>query len=49
MRVTADQRATRVWQRALERYEQPPLEPEIEERLDAFVARRKIELRGVEH
>jgi trimethylamine--corrinoid protein Co-methyltransferase len=47
--LTAEQRATRVWQDALERYEQPPLDPEIEERLDAFVARRKVELAGVDH
>jgi trimethylamine--corrinoid protein Co-methyltransferase len=47
--VTADQRATRVWQQALERYEQPLLDPEIEGRLAAFVARRKLELRDVDH
>jgi len=47
--LTAEQRATRVWQDALERYEQPPLDPEIIERLDAFVARRRIDLRDVEH
>lgn len=47
--VTADQRATGVWQDALERYEQPELAPEIEERLAAFVARRKVELRDVDH
>lgn len=46
---TAEERATRVWQEALERYEQPALEPEIAERLDAFVARRKVELEGVDH
>ena len=47
--ATAEERATRVWQEALERYEQPPLEPEIAECLDAFVARRRVELEGVEH
>jgi len=41
---SADERATRVWQEALERYEQPPLDPEIEERLLAYVARRRPEL-----
>ena len=46
---TAEERATRVWQEALERYEQPALEPEIVARLDAFVARRKVELEGVDH
>lgn len=47
--LTADQRATAVWQEALERYEPPTLEPERAERLDAFVERRKIELQGVDH
>jgi trimethylamine---corrinoid protein Co-methyltransferase len=47
--LTADERATRVWQEALERYEQPPLDPEIEDRLHEFVARRKVELRDVDH
>ena len=47
--VTAEERATQVWQDALERYEQPPLEPEVAERLDAFVTRRKRELRDVDH
>lgn len=47
--LTAEQRATAVWQEALERYERPALEPEREERLDAFVERRKHELQGVDH
>ena len=47
--LTADQRATLVWQEALERYEQPLLDPEIEERLDAFVVQRKTALRDVDH
>ena len=47
--VTAEERATQVWQDALERYEQPPLDPEVAERLDAFVIRRKHELRDVDH
>jgi trimethylamine--corrinoid protein Co-methyltransferase len=47
--VTAEERATQVWQDALERYEQPPLDPEIAESLDAFVIRRKRELRDVDH
>lgn len=45
--LTADQRATAVWQDALARYEQPRLEPEVEERLKAFVAERKAALGGV--
>ena len=47
--LAAEERATRVWQEALERYEQPALDPERAERLDAFVARRKLELRDVDH
>lgn len=46
---TAEERATRVWQEALERYEEPVLEPERAERLDAFVERRTAELRDVDH
>ena len=46
---TAEERATTVWQEALERYEQPPLDPEVVERLDAFVERRTLELRDVDH
>ena len=43
------QRATQIWQKALEIYEQPPLEPAISEALDAFVAKRKEELQSVDH
>jgi trimethylamine--corrinoid protein Co-methyltransferase len=43
------QRATKIWQQALEHYEAPPLDPAIAEALDAFIARRKEELRGVDH
>jgi trimethylamine--corrinoid protein Co-methyltransferase len=42
-------RATQIWQKALEIYEQPPVDPAIVEALDAFVARRKEELQSVEH
>ncbi|MCY7303642.1 MAG: trimethylamine methyltransferase family protein [Thermoleophilia bacterium] len=45
----ADERATLVWQEALARYERPPLRPDVEQRLDAFVARRRAELRDVDH
>ena len=47
--LTAEVRATRVWQDALERYEQPSLEQERALQLDAFVERRKLELADVEH
>ncbi|HXA70892.1 MAG TPA: trimethylamine methyltransferase family protein [Stellaceae bacterium] len=47
--LDATQRATQIWQKALEIYEQPPLEPAISEALDAFVAKRKEELQSVDH
>ena len=37
------QHANRVWKEKLAAYEQPALDPAIEEELDAFVARRKAE------
>lgn len=37
----ATQRATDIWKRALEEYEQPALDPAIAEALDAYVARRR--------
>ncbi len=48
-KIDATQRATQIWQAALAAYEPPPLDPGIAEALAAFVARRKEELRGVEH
>ena len=45
----ATQRATAIWQNVLQTYEQPPMDPSVREALDAFVARRKEELRSVEH
>jgi trimethylamine--corrinoid protein Co-methyltransferase len=45
---TADERATAVWQATLERYEQPSLDPEIAERLEDYVARRRLELRDAD-
>jgi len=47
--LTATQRATKLWQAALESYEQPPLDPGIAEALAAFVAKRKTELANVDH
>ncbi|QEX17539.1 methyltransferase [Hypericibacter terrae] len=47
--LDATRRATQIWQKALEVYEQPPLDPAIEEALTAFVARRKEELKDVDH
>lgn len=40
----ATQRATRLWQRALEEYEEPAMDPARREALDAYVARRKAEI-----
>ena len=37
----AAQRATEVWKRALDEYQQPPMDPSIREALDAYVARRR--------
>ena len=45
----ATQRATAIWQSALESYEQPVMDPAIVEALDAYVARRKEELNAAEH
>ena len=47
--LTAEVRATRVWQEALERYEQPALEPDRAAALDEYVARRQAALRDVDH
>ncbi len=47
--LTATQRATKIWQAALESYEPPPLDPGIAEALAAFVAKRKEELANVDH
>jgi trimethylamine--corrinoid protein Co-methyltransferase len=44
----ANERATAVWRSTLARYEQPPLAPEVRERLDAYVARRRDELRNAD-
>jgi trimethylamine---corrinoid protein Co-methyltransferase len=40
----AAERATAVWQAALERYEQPPMEPALRQELEAYVTRRRGEL-----
>jgi trimethylamine---corrinoid protein Co-methyltransferase len=44
----AEERATAVWQEALERYEQPPLDDDVSARLDEYVARRRVELERAE-
>lgn len=42
--LDATQRATRIWQRALAEYEEPPLDPAIREELDAYVRTRRAEM-----
>jgi trimethylamine--corrinoid protein Co-methyltransferase len=44
----ATQRATDIWKRALEEYEQPPLDPGVLETLDAYIARRREAIGGAE-
>jgi trimethylamine--corrinoid protein Co-methyltransferase len=44
----ATQRATAIWQRALDEYQPPPLEPSIREELDDYVARRRERIGGGE-
>jgi len=41
--VDATQRANRIWKQILKDYEPPPLDPAIDEELQAFVDRRKAE------
>lgn len=43
---TGTDRANAIWKELLRNYEQPPLDPAIDEELDAFVARRKEEIKG---
>ncbi len=45
--LTATQRANAIWKRLLADYEQPPIDPGVDEALKDFVARRKRE-EGVE-
>lgn len=42
----ATQRATKIWQQALREYQQPALDPAIEEELEAFSVRRREALRA---
>ncbi len=42
----AAQRANTIWKDVLAQYEQPPLDPAIQEALDDYVARREKELEG---
>jgi trimethylamine--corrinoid protein Co-methyltransferase len=40
---TAVERANRIWKQRLASYEKPPIDPAIEEEIEAFVAKRKAE------
>jgi trimethylamine--corrinoid protein Co-methyltransferase len=42
--VDATERAHRIWRRLLDAYEQPALDPSVDEALTDFVTRRKLEL-----
>jgi trimethylamine--corrinoid protein Co-methyltransferase len=44
----ATQRATDIWKRALQEYEQPAMEPGIRQELDEYVERRRAEIGGRE-
>ena len=43
---TAEQRANEIWKQLLRDYEQPPLDPAIDEALQDYVAKRKREIGG---
>jgi len=42
--VNTEQRANQIWKQLLNEYEQPPIDPAIDEALQDYVARRKIEI-----
>jgi len=42
--LDATARATRVWKKALEEYEQPPMAEPVREELDDYIARRRLEI-----
>jgi trimethylamine--corrinoid protein Co-methyltransferase len=42
--VSTEQRANQIWKQMLREYEQPPIDPGIDEALQDYVARRKIEI-----
>lgn len=41
---TATERANGIWKQLLRDYEQPPIDPAIEEELEAYVAKRKLDI-----
>jgi trimethylamine--corrinoid protein Co-methyltransferase len=42
--VSTEQRANQIWKQMLKEYQQPPIDPGIDEALQDYVARRKIEI-----
>jgi trimethylamine--corrinoid protein Co-methyltransferase len=42
--LSADQRASRLWKKWLMDYEQPPVDPGVDESLREFIKRRKVEI-----
>ena len=42
--LDAQKRANAIWKRLLEEYEQPPLDPAVDEALKEYVAKRKVEI-----
>ena len=42
--VNTEQRANQIWKQLLAEYEQPPIDPAIDEALQDYVARRKLEI-----
>ena len=42
--LTATERANRIWKQLLRDYQQPPLDPAVDEALEAYVTRRKEEI-----
>jgi trimethylamine---corrinoid protein Co-methyltransferase len=42
--VGTEQRANQIWKQMLREYEQPPLDPAVDEALQDYVARRKHEI-----
>jgi trimethylamine--corrinoid protein Co-methyltransferase len=42
--LDATERATAIWKRALDEYQQPPLDPAVAEALDTYVAKRREEI-----
>jgi len=42
--VNTEQRANQIWKQLLSEYQQPPLDPTIDEALQDYVARRKLEM-----